>query len=215
MKFPELLSYIWLQQAFLALYMIWFFDNEIFAQIQSGGLAYELCRPLDIYSMWYVKNMAGRLCKVVLRCLPILIIAFIMPNPYKMQFVNDFNTFVLFVVSMIMAFLVVLSFLMIIYAITIYTVSSLGIRLLAASVSEFFSGSIIPLPFLPDNILKVVNVLPWASMQNTPFRIYSGNISGMDAIYAIMLQVFWFLVLTCIGKLMLNNGLKNVVVQGG
>ena len=49
MTFPKLSSYIWLQQAFLALFMAWYFDNDIFNAITSGNIAYELCRPVDIY----------------------------------------------------------------------------------------------------------------------------------------------------------------------
>jgi len=86
---------------------------------------------------------------------------------------------------------------------------------LIASISEFLIGHIIPLPFLPEKLFNVISLLPWASMQNVPFRIYSGNLYGTDAINAILLQVFWLAALTIIGKLLLNKGLKKVVVQGG
>jgi ABC-2 type transport system permease protein len=64
MSFPELSSYLWLQQAFLALFMAWYFDNDIFNAVTSGNVAYELCRPIDIYSMWFTKNMAIRISRV-------------------------------------------------------------------------------------------------------------------------------------------------------
>ena len=67
MEFQALSSYIWLQQALLAMFMAWFFDNEIFDSITSGSVAYELCRPCGVYTMWFVKNIAIRLSKVVLR----------------------------------------------------------------------------------------------------------------------------------------------------
>ena len=66
MTFPELSSYIWLQQALLALYMSWYFDNEIFDSIISGNVSYELCRPMDTYTMWFIKtcpfDFQGRFC---------------------------------------------------------------------------------------------------------------------------------------------------------
>lgn len=55
MEFSQLSSYIWLQQAFLALFMTWFLDNDILSLITSGNVAYELCRPLDIYKDWVLK----------------------------------------------------------------------------------------------------------------------------------------------------------------
>ena len=73
MTFPELSSYIWLQQAFLAMYMAWFFDGEIFDSITSGNISYELCRPLDkgspqllsliLVLFWYFKVFT---CTVVI-----------------------------------------------------------------------------------------------------------------------------------------------------
>ena len=85
MTFQELSSYIWMQQALLAMFMLWFYDNDIFDSITSGGISYELCRPCDLYNMWFVKNMAIRLSKVVLRCLPILLVAALLPAPFGMR----------------------------------------------------------------------------------------------------------------------------------
>lgn len=65
MEFSQLSSYIWLQQAFLALFMTWFFDGSIMESITSGNVAYELARPMDLYNMWFVKNAAIRLSKAV------------------------------------------------------------------------------------------------------------------------------------------------------
>lgn len=215
MKFHELSSYIWLQQSSIALFFIWFLDNELFSMIESGGVAYELCRPMDIYNMWYIKNMAIRASKTLLRCIPILFVAALLPKPYGLTMPTNANLFILFIISMFLAFLIVVSFCMIIYAISFFTVSSAGIRLVMALTADFFAGGIIPLPFFPEKLFKAMSLLPWASMQNVPFRIYSGNISGNDAIAAILLQIFWCITLTAFGKYLLNKGLKKVVVQGG
>ena len=82
MEFSQLSSYIWLQQAFLALFMTWFLEVDIFSSISSGNVAYELVRPMNLYQMWFTKNLAGRLSKAVLRCIPILAVAAFLPQPY-------------------------------------------------------------------------------------------------------------------------------------
>ena len=82
MTFENLTTYIWLQQSFLALFMAWFFDNEIFDSISSGNVAYELCRPTGLYEMWFVRSLSSRIYRVVLRCSPILIVAAFLPAPY-------------------------------------------------------------------------------------------------------------------------------------
>lgn len=215
MGFSQLSSYIWLKQAFIALFMLWFWEEDIFSAVSSGNVAYELIRPMDLYNMWFMKNMASRLSKAVLRCIPILIIAALIPQPYGISLPNDFLSFFSFIISMILAFLVVVSFCMMIYITTFYTLSPLGIKVIFIALVEFLSGSIIPIPFLPDKIASILEILPFASMQNMPLRIYSGNIAGMDMLYAILLQVFWLVVLVVVGKVFMKKSLKKVVIQGG
>lgn len=215
MSFPELASYIWLQQALLALFMIWFLENDIFASIESGGIAYELSRPMDLYNMWFVKNMAGRLAKMTLRSLPILLIAVFLPAPYTFQAPQSAASFALFLLSAVLGFLVVIAFCMLIYITAFFTMSSLGVRVVAVSLVEFFSGSVVPLPFLPDGVRRIVELLPFASMQNTPLRMYSGHIAGWERLTGIGLQAFWLIVLLILGKLLMRQVLKRVIVQGG
>ena len=215
MTFPQLASYIWLQQAFLALFMTWFLDKEIFADISSGNIAYALSRPASLYPMWFFKNLALRLSKAVLRCFPVLIVAALLPPPYNVSPPASFSGFFMFLFSMVLGFLVVVSFCMLIYISTFYLMNPLGVRIVALSMTEFLSGAIIPLPFLPDGVRRVVSLLPFASMQNLPFRIYSGNLAGREMWLGILLQGFWFLALSAFGRWWMKQALRRVVIQGG
>lgn len=215
MDFSALVSYIWLQQAFLTLYQSWFFENEIFDAITSGNVAYELCRPLNLYGFWFARSMANRLSKAALRCLPVLAVAFLLPEPFGMTLPVSLPVFLLFLLTMGMALLLTVSMTMIIYGLTFYTMSPLGLRTVFSSAAEFCSGALVPLPFLPDGVQKVLGLLPFASAQNLPFRIYSGDIAGMDIVWGVALQVFWTAALTALGGLIFKNALKRAVVQGG
>lgn len=48
-----------------------------------------------------------------------------------------------------------------------------------------------------------------------PLRIYSGHIVGIDAVWAISLQILWLAVLVGLGKVLMAKALRKVVVQGG
>lgn len=215
MEFSQLSSYIWLQQAFIALFMTWFLENDIFSAITSGNIAYELCRPMDLYNMWFTKNLASRLSKAILRCFPILFIVVFLPKPFNLSLQITFVKFLIFIVSMTLAFIVVVALCMLIYITAFYTLSAAGIRIVLVSLIEFCSGAVIPIPFLPNKIRIILEVLPFASMQNMPFRIYSGNISGKELIIGVLLQVFWAITLVGLGKLLMKKALKRVIVQGG
>ncbi len=215
MEFSQLASYIWLQQAFLAVFMMWFLDNDIFTAITSGNIAYELTRPWNLYAMWYTKNVALRLSRAVLRCMPILLIAAFLPEPYGMSLPAGIPAFLFFLLTMALGLFTVVAFCMLIYIVTFYTLSPLGVRVLALSLTDLFTGAILPLPFLPDSVRQIVEWTPFAAMQNLPLRIYSGNITGSELTRGVLLQLFWLALLIAAGKAWMTQALKKIVVQGG
>lgn len=208
-------SYLWLQQAFLAFFAAWMMDNEIFDTILNGDIAYELCRPIDIYNMWFSRNIANRMARAVLRCFPILIVAAFLPEPYGIAAPASPLHFGLFLVTLLLGLAVTVSFCMLIYVLTFFTVSPQGLRMLFSSTVEFFAGAIIPLPFFPEKIQRIMELLPFASMQNVALRIYSGSMSSAEMERAVILQIFWLIVLTLTGKLLCRVAVRKVTVQGG
>lgn len=208
-------SYIWMQQAFLAFFATWMLEGEIFDSIVNGNIAYELCRPVDIYNMWFARSIANRTSRAVLRCFPILIVAFFLPAPYGLSAPANGLYFLLFIVTLLLGLAVTVSFCVFIYVLTFFTISPQGLRMLFSSCVEFFAGAVIPLPFFPEKVRKIMELLPFASMQNVPLRIYSGSMSGAEMKKAVLLQIFWLFVITGAGKLLCRVALKKVVVQGG
>jgi ABC-2 type transport system permease protein len=215
MEFSQTVSYIWLQQAFLALFMMWFFEAEIFDSIAKGGISYELVRPIDLYWRWFVQSSANRLSKTVLRCLPILIVAFLVPQPLRMSPPPDGLSFVLFLISAFCSLCVVVAFSMLVYISTFYTLSPVGVRIISAVLADFLAGAIVPLPFFPQPFRSIAEALPFAAMQNMPLRIYSGNIVGVHAIWGIGFQILWLVILVVIGRFGIKHALNKVVIQGG
>lgn len=215
MTFAATASYIWLQQAFLALFAAWAFESEIFENIINGNIAYELCRPINIYNMWFSRSVANRLSKAVLRCFPILIVAAFLPKPYGISAPASLLHFVLFLVALILGVSVVVAFCMLIYALTFFTISPDGLRILFVSTVEFFTGAIIPLPFFPEKLQAILELLPFASMQNVALRIYSASMSVPEMTKALFLQIFWLIVLIIGGKKLCRIAETRVTVQGG
>lgn len=215
MTFQATASYVWMQQAFLALFMAWMMENEIFNSIVDGNIAYELCRPINIYNMWFARSLANRLSKAALRSIPLLLAAAFLPAPYGLMLPVSLPAFFLFFLTLFLGVGVTVSFCMLIYMACFFTISSAGIRMVATSAVEFFSGAVIPLPFFPDSIRQILELLPFASMQNVPLRIYSGDLHGNAMWQAIGLQLFWLFALTGTGRLLNALAMKKITVQGG
>lgn len=215
MSFQAVVCYIWLQQAFLTLFAAWMFENEIFDAISDGNIAYELCRPVNIYHMWFVRSMAMRLSRVMLRCVPILLVAGLLKEPYGLVLPADVGCGIWFLVTLVLGTFVVVACTMVVYLLTFYTISPMGIRMLYGCMVDFLCGGIIPFPFLPDHIRRIVELLPFAGMQNVPLRIYSGSMSSAEMVRAVGLQVFWIVVLVAVGRALCSRAVNKVVVQGG
>ncbi|MGC6175299.1 ABC transporter permease [Lacrimispora sp. 38-1] len=215
MTFQALSTYVWLQQAFLALYMVWFWESELFNSIATGDVAYELCRPVRLYNMWFVRGLAVRLSKAVLRCMPILLFSWFLPAPYGLTLPGDLTTWAITLLSMTLGLLLIVAFNMIVYMSVFYTVSSQGIKLVITSLAEFLGGAVIPIPFLPGHVRKIVEFLPFASAQNVPFRIFGGDLTGPDLYNSIIKQVFWLFAFVFIGRFLEKRALKRVIIQGG
>lgn len=215
MEFSALVSYVWLRQAFFALFHTWVTDGDIFTMITNGGISYELCRPLSIYQMWFARTIGGRLSSAAMRFVPILALAFLLPKPYCLTVPSNVGRLLLFLLTMALGLCVTTAFCMFVYLLCFFTVSSEGVRMVMTGAVDFLSGAIIPLPFIPFPVRGILELLPFASMQNVPLRIYSGDLADNDMITAILLQLFWLATLVVLGILTCRIAERRVVLQGG
>jgi ABC-2 type transport system permease protein len=215
LNYSQLVTYIWLQQAFLAIIMLYDWDSELFDMIMSGDISYELCRPCNLYWLWYVKLFSRRLSSAALRFSPIITIAFIMPKPYKLSLPHSLGSFLLFVVSMLLGVVLLVAISMIIYISVFKTMSPVGSMSFIGIIGEFFSGSTIPIPLMPQWVQKICYIMPFRWTADLPLRIYSGSIGINEAAVSILVQLIWISVLVGIGTKVMQQITRRVVVQGG
>jgi len=215
MALGDLVSYIWLRQAFLSMLSTWIFEKELFGVILDGNVAYEMCRPVSVYGMWFARTAAVRLSRAAMRFWPILLVASILPDPWGMNLPASPTAFAAFLLSMVLGLCLASALALIVYFTCFFTISSDGIRAVLTPLSDFMSGGIIPLPFMPAWLIPIVQYAPFSSILNAPLRIYSGDISGAALTETLLLQVFWLVALIAIGYLMQKKGLKKLCVQGG
>ena len=210
-------TYIWLQQALFAFFNIWNIDKEIEEQCRLGDIATELVKPISLYSIWHAKSLAKKTAMVSLRALPILIVA-MMPflGQYQIMAPKSALSLVLSIIAMILSVLVMISFIMIMYGVILKTVTSNGIKNYVwisdgLCVRRTYSNTIYARIY--NKHLKIHTILLHA---NVTFNIYNGYISSAGEIIKILiLQVCWIILLTYIGKRIINKQIAKVVVQGG
>jgi len=215
MSFSQTVSYIWLQQAFVALFFIWFWENDIVESVESGSIAYELVRPMDLYAKWAVSIAASRIARCFLRAAPILATAFFLPQKFRLVPSMEIHVAAIFILSMILSLCVVIFFSMLIYISAFYTINSVGIRVVVGVAADFLSGGFIPVPFFPETLRKIVELSPFGAMQNMPLLIFGGHLVGDELFRGIALQIFWVCALFFVGRILMARALRRVVTQGG
>ena len=83
MPLSQITSYVWLQQAFFR--MLLASDPELMDKIRTGSIAYDLCRPLNLYGFYYVRIMAQKMTGSLLRAAPMLLFAFLLPEGWGLM----------------------------------------------------------------------------------------------------------------------------------
>ena len=215
MNYSSIVTYIWLKEALLVLFNTWAADNDLFAMIENGNIAYELCRPVSIYSMWFSRTAGARIAEEVMRCIPVLLCAFLMPETYRMTLPVNGISFLLFLFTLFLALGITVTFCMVVYMLCFFTISPQGWRMVLTGAVDFLSGNIIPLPFFPKKYLFLLEMSPFAYMQNVPFRIYSGDLAGGEIYLCIVKQIFWLAALLFMGVVIWKQAENRIVIQGG
>ncbi len=211
MEEQQAISYIWLGQAFLLL-VPFGVEPDIAALIRTGGVAYEMLRPLDLFSTWYVRCLAGRVAPIALRCLPMLLVAGLL---FGLDAPASPASAALWLAATAGALLLSAAYWALVTITLLWSISGEGLARLLPAINWIFCGIVIPLPFLPDWSQRVVLLLPFRGMLDTPLRLYVGHIAPPDAWAAIGHQLAWTAALFLLGRWLVGRRLARLVVQGG
>lgn len=211
MELVEVVTYIWLGQAFFVM-LPWNVDQDLQAVVRSGGVTYELLRPMNVYNAWFSRAIALRTAPVLLRSVPLLVIAALF---FDLKAPDSPEAGVAFLVSMVGAVLLSVAFTNLLNVTMVWTTSGQGITLLVPPLVMIFSGNIVPIPFFPDWAQTAIRILPFSGVVDSPFRLYVGHIPPGELTFVLAHQLIWTAVFVVLGKRMLANGLKRMEVQGG
>lgn len=219
MTIAQIAAYVWLGQALLAIFP-WNVDSEIAEMIRSGSVAYELTRPLDLYWFWFARTIALRTAPTTLRCLPMIVFAmWIMPamglDKWALPPPADWVAGIGFLVSQILGLLLACAMTMLMHVVLMWSLSGDGINRIFPSIALVLSGNILPLPLFPEWMQDFLEWQPFQGLVDVPFRIYGGDIAGLDILFELIQQTVWTTLFIAWGYWALARVNQRLVVQGG
>ncbi len=219
MTLSQVLVYIWLGQALLAL-LPWNVDPEIAGHVRSGAVAYELLRPLDLYGFWFARTLAFRAAPTLLRMVPMLLFAYLgLPliglGEWALPLPVSGAAAALFCLSLLATLLQSTAITMVLHIALMWTISGEGFNRMMPGIVPLFAGLVVPLPLFPQWLQPLLFWQPFKGLADVPFRIYSGHIAADQALAEIALQTGWCLGIVAFGIWLLGRAGRRVVVQGG
>jgi ABC-2 type transport system permease protein len=214
MNVRQVIDYVWLGQAFYALMPVRA-DPSVEAMMRDGTIAYELARPVDLYSYWFARSASLRIAPTLLRAPPLLLLsALLVPRSIGLSAPSGPAGLALFSLSLLLGVLISSALMTLLSVFTLHTLKGEGAALLLTAGAWILS-SMVPAPLLPSGLRTLMEWSPFAATMDLPFRFYVGQITAGEALPILLRQLGWALLLVLMGQKLLGSALARVVVQGG
>lgn len=218
-SFPNVVTYTWLGQAFLAL-LPWVAVPEVGSSIRTGGVGYDRLRPLDAYGYWYARTLGWVIARALPRALLMLIAAgLVLPlvglEAWAWQPPAGLEAALLVVPAFALMIALGVAVLMLANVVVAASLNERGVNAVLAPLVVVFSGSLVPLGFFPDTMRTFLHVQPLAGLVDIPFRIYFADLSGGAALEGLALQAGWTLLLIGLGRFAMERTMRRLEMQGG
>jgi ABC-2 type transport system permease protein len=180
-------------------------------RVKNGDIANYLLKPVRM-EWQLLGNAIGKGCYDLLtNGGPALILSLLFVSSWPRVTASTFFLLFAYVIS---AYAFVFVFELCIGVISYYTSNLWGVNKLKRSFMSFFAGELLPLTLYPQALLKILRILPFASVYLVPSNIFMGISSEFTLVSFIIVWLFTFVLLTFYGMFS-HKITKNIMVYGG
>lgn len=194
---------------------LWTIDDEI----KNGTIAMAFTKPISYRKRFVFTTLGIASMQFALVGLPLFVIAytvFVLIGFISVASVGVLLAdIVLFLISAVIAVLLMDCINYIFGVLCFYTSSSFGVNSIKEVIVSFLSGTLLPISFFPSVFSTIVSYLPFAGMSQNPVRILLMQVSLGEGLEAIGISLIWLIVLEATAKGLFAHASKKVTVQGG
>lgn len=192
----------------MEMYIVW----QIGRDIQSGKIVLDLLRPMKYKKFMFWSISGALVVHFVVVFVPTFVIVFIVSKGTIKFGIN----ILYFLVSVVLAMIINFNIDFIVGTICLHTDSIWGINIMKQVIVALLSGATIPLAFFPERIVKIVDVLPFKSIYDTPLMLLLGNDDNIEKIFSkLLISLMWAIVMSIISSVFWKISIKQVTVNGG
>ncbi len=211
MDLQAAITYTGLAQAVIA-YLSIFGWYDLMRTVSSGEVAADLLKPLGYFRYWLALDLGRALVAFLLRGVSIMVVYALF---FAITVPHGVTQWVALLLSLILGWLLSFAWRFLVNLAAFWTPNALGIGRFAFGLAWVLSGFFMPLRFFPAWAQTICNLTPFPSMVNTTIEIYLGLLTGRALLWALVVQLFWIVLLILVCKRVLRAGVQRLVIQGG
>lgn len=188
-------------------------SHQIGNEVKDGSIAMTLIKPINFYIIQLFRAFGDLIFNFSFLLFPGLIVVTV----YGLNVGIDISFFsiVIFIFSIVLGALINFHY-SYLFGLLAFKLNNIwGIQQLSRSIIMLLSGSLIPLTFFPDIIQKIFSLLPFSSIIYVPSMIFVNKYSISQILGALLMQIFWIIVLFLISKIFWKKAINTLSIQGG
>ena len=204
-------SYAWITQALIMIIALWgWWDVE--ETIRTGDVVADLAKPFSYVGFWLARDLGRAAYYVVFRALPILILGQLL---FGLHWPSSPFGWLAFGLSLVLAVVVSFGWRLLINLSAFWTTDARGLGSLVSAAVMFLGGFVIPVPFFPDWLQRIVALLPFGAFVQIPADLFVERVQGVAAVLLLGQQVAWAVGLLALSQVVTLAATRRVVIQGG
>lgn len=210
--YNEILVYNIFSMVFSYLNMT-YIQYNIALEIKDGMLSRYLVKPIDHQLYWLSMLIGDKIINMVYVLLFISISGVLLGNKIG----NSIMTYNILLTIIAVLFSVILNFLLY-YVISLLAFWFLEISSFFAAVMfviSILSGEVIPINVMPIFIGKILMVLPFSYSVYFPVQIIMAEVTLHEILLKFVAQFIWIMLISIIGRLVWNRGIRKYSAVGG
>jgi ABC-2 type transport system permease protein len=212
-RYKEMISYLLLVHISRMFSSMPGLAANIARDIRDGNLKKYLLQPIDMIAYLVSYRAAHKAAYIVTSALPYGLLFFLC-REYFTGF-PDALTFVAYVISLLLAFLVGFFFEAAIGMVGFWFLEVTSLLYIVNTVNFFVSGQMFPLDFLPAPWPAILKAMPFQYLAYFPATVFLGKVQGTDLILGLLAELIWAVVFIGVARVLYRLGLRRYSAFGG
>jgi ABC-2 type transport system permease protein len=208
----DAVTFTFVTQGMLMVVGVFGSDLELARRVETGEVALDLSRPYD-YQAWWASVAYGKAWFYAwARGIPPFLLGSLV---LQLRLPAEVWVWPAFALSVALAVGVAFAWGFLLQLSAFWIVDVRGPNQIGWFTAQFFAGTFVPVFLFPDGLEQLARALPFASMIQLPVEVFLSKHAGSALAEVYAVQIVWLVVLVALGRLVLAQAVRRVVVHGG